>query len=64
MRGLGAPSCGCSERIMELATQPNAASGALDPGRIQKTIDTVAETFALKKRVSPTDVYAPGFLPN
>jgi hypothetical protein len=42
MRGLGAPSCGCSERIMELATQPNAALGALDPGRIQKTIDTVA----------------------
>ena len=55
---------GETRKVKELATQPNVASGALDPGRIQKTIDTVAETFALKRRVSPTDVYAPGFLPN
>jgi NitT/TauT family transport system substrate-binding protein len=54
---------GETRKVTELATQPNAALGAIDPGRVQKTIDTVAETFALKKRVSPTDVYASGFLP-
>src|SRR5947209_2093764 len=62
--GIGQFTVGETRKVRELATQPNAALGALDPGRIQKTIDTVAETFALKKRVSPTDVYAPGFLPN
>ena len=55
---------GETRKVTELAAQPNAALGAIDPGRVQKTIDTVAETFALKKSVSPTDVYALGFLPN
>jgi len=55
---------GETRKVTELATQPNAALGTIDPGRAQKTIDTVAETFALKKCVSPTDIYASGFLPN
>jgi NitT/TauT family transport system substrate-binding protein len=51
-------------KVKELAAQPNAALGTMDPGRVQKTIDIVAATFALKKSISPTDVYAPGLLPN
>ena len=51
-------------KVKELAASPNAALGTMNPGRTQKTIDIVATTFALKKSISPTDVYAPGFLPN
>jgi NitT/TauT family transport system substrate-binding protein len=51
-------------KVKELAAQPNAALGAIEPGRVQKTIDIVGATFALKKGVSPADVYAAGFLPN
>jgi NitT/TauT family transport system substrate-binding protein len=51
-------------KVKELAAQPNAVLGAMDPARVQKTIDVVGATFALNKSVSPTDVYAPGFLPN
>src|SRR6516165_7351829 len=55
---------GETRKVAELAIQPNAALGAIDSARMQKTIDTVAATFALKKNVSPKDVYASGFLPN
>jgi NitT/TauT family transport system substrate-binding protein len=51
-------------KVKELSAQPNSALGAIDPGRVQKTIDIVGTAFELKKSVSPTDVYAPGFLPN
>jgi NitT/TauT family transport system substrate-binding protein len=51
-------------KVKELSAQPNAALGTMDSGRVQKTIDIVAATFALNKSISPTDVYAPGFLPN
>jgi NitT/TauT family transport system substrate-binding protein len=50
-------------KVKELSAQPNSALGAIDPGRVQKTIDIVGTAFALKKSVSPMDVYAPGFLP-
>ena len=49
-------------KVRELADQPGAPLGTTDPGRIRKTIDIVGATFALKKTVSPTDVFAPGFL--
>jgi len=55
---------GETRKVAQLAAQPNAALGAIDPARVEKTIDTVAATFALKKSVSPRDVYASGFLPN
>jgi NitT/TauT family transport system substrate-binding protein len=51
-------------KVKELAAQRNADMGVMDPGRVQKTIDIVGATFALKKAVSPTDVHAPGFLLN
>jgi NitT/TauT family transport system substrate-binding protein len=49
-------------KVKELATQPTL--GALDPVRVQKTIDIVAATYPLKKSVLSSDVYAPGFVPN
>jgi NitT/TauT family transport system substrate-binding protein len=52
------------QKVAELAVQPNAALGAMNEARVQKTIDIVGVTFPLKKSVSPPDVYAPGFLPN
>ena len=51
-------------KVKELAAQPDADLGAIDPARMQKTIDIVGATFALKKGVSPADVYAPGFIAN
>lgn len=55
---------GETQKVAELAVQPNAPLGTMDTGRVQKTIDIVGVTFPLKQSVSPTDVYAPGFLPN
>jgi NitT/TauT family transport system substrate-binding protein len=55
---------GETRKVKELALQPNAVLGTIEPGRVQKTIDIVGATYALKKPISPSDVYAPGFLPN
>jgi NitT/TauT family transport system substrate-binding protein len=51
------------KEVKDLAVQPNAPLGTMDPARVQKTIDIVGATFALKTTVTPADVYAPGFLP-
>ncbi len=51
------------KEVKNLALQPNAPLGTMDPARVQKTIDIVGATFALKSTVTPADVYAPGFLP-
>jgi NitT/TauT family transport system substrate-binding protein len=53
---------GETRKVKELAVAPNTVLGAIDPARVQKTIDIAAATFALKKSISPTDVYAAGFL--
>lgn len=50
-------------KVKDLAVQPNAPLGTIDPARIQKTIDVVAGAYDLKTKVTVTDVYAPGFLP-
>ena len=55
---------GETRKVKELALQPNAVLGTIEPGRVQKTIDVVGAIYALKKMLSPPDVYAPGFLPN
>ena len=55
---------GETRKVKELAVQPNAVLGTIDPARVQKTIDIVAATFALKKSLSPMDAYASGFLPD
>ena len=54
---------GETRKVKELAVQPSFVLGGIDPARVQKTIDIVAATFALKKSLSPTDAYAAGFLP-
>jgi NitT/TauT family transport system substrate-binding protein len=55
-------AAGEMKKVKELATQPKL--GAIEPARVQKTINIVAATYPLKKSVVPSDVYAPGFLPN
>ena len=55
---------GETKKVAELAVQPNAPLGTMEPSRVQKTIDIVGATYPLKKSVTPADVYAPGFLPN
>ena len=50
------------KKVKELAAQPKL--GAIEPARVQKTIDIVAATFPLKNSVAPDDVHAPGFLSN
>jgi NitT/TauT family transport system substrate-binding protein len=49
-------------KVKELAAQPKL--GTIEPARVEKTIETVAGAFPLKKSVSVSDIYAPGFLPN
>jgi NitT/TauT family transport system substrate-binding protein len=51
-------------KVTELAVQPNAPLGTIDPARIAKTIDIVAAAFELKRAVAAGDVYAAGFLPH
>ena len=55
---------GETNKVKELAVQPNVPLGSMDAARVQKTIDVVAATFELKKKVSPADVYSPGWLPD
>ena len=55
---------GETRKVKQLALQPNAVLGTIEPGRVQKMIDIVGATYALKKPISSPDVYAPGFLPN
>jgi NitT/TauT family transport system substrate-binding protein len=57
-------AAGETSKVKELAVQPNSPLGTIDPVRVQKTIEIVAATFELKKKVSPPDVYAPGLLPD
>lgn len=38
--------------------------GALDPGRVKKTVEIVGDAFTLKSPVAPADIYAPGFVAN
>jgi NitT/TauT family transport system substrate-binding protein len=64
-RGIEADiAIGEMSKVKELAAQPDAPLGAIDPRRMQKTVDIVGATFTLKKSVSPNDVFAPGLLPN
>jgi NitT/TauT family transport system substrate-binding protein len=53
-----------TEKVKQLAVQPNAPLGSIDPARVQKTIDVAATAFELKHKVAPGDVYAAGFLPD
>jgi len=53
---------GETEAVAELAQVPGQSLGAVDPARIDATIDVVNGAFKLKSAVSGKDVYAPGFV--
>jgi len=49
-------------KVKGLAMRAGVPLGAIDPARVQKTIDVVAGAFELKNPVTPEDIYAPGFV--
>ncbi len=54
---------GETEAVRELSQFPltrERGLGTVDPARVRKTIQVVAEVFSLKTPVAPEDVYAPG----
>ena len=51
------------KKVSELATQPNAPLGTIDPKRVAKTISFVEFAYTLKRKIAPDEIYAPGFLP-
>jgi NitT/TauT family transport system substrate-binding protein len=53
---------GETEAVAELAQVPGQPLGAVDPARIDATIDVVNGAFKLKSAVSGKDIYAPGFV--
>ena len=53
---------GETEAVAELAQVPGQPLGAVEPARIDATIDVVNGAFKLKSAVSGKDVYAPGFV--
>ena len=48
-------------KVKGLVMHAGVPLGAIDPTRIQKTIDIVAGAYELKNPVVPEDIYAPGF---
>ena len=53
---------GETELVRELAVVPGRELGSIDPARIQRTIDIMAQSYPLKGTVTPQDMYAPGFV--
>lgn len=50
------------QAVAGLVRTPTDKIGMIDPERMQRTVDIVAEAFELKRPVSAKDVYAPGFV--
>ena len=50
-------------KVGQLATVAGAPLGAIEEGRLQRTIDVIAGAYTLKNSVKAADVYAPGFVP-
>jgi NitT/TauT family transport system substrate-binding protein len=48
--------------VGSLVQTPPEPLGAIDPARLQRTIDIVSEAFTLKKPVTVESLYAPGFV--
>jgi NitT/TauT family transport system substrate-binding protein len=53
---------GETEMVKRLTEQKGLPLGAIDAGRMQRTVDVVAAAFKLKSPVKATDVFAPGFV--
>jgi NitT/TauT family transport system substrate-binding protein len=47
------------EKVRALATVPQAALGAIDAGRVRRTIELVSGAFDLKSAVTPEEVFVP-----
>jgi NitT/TauT family transport system substrate-binding protein len=52
-----------TEAVAELAQVPGKPLGAIDPARIEATIEMVKGAFKLATSVAAADVYVPGFVP-
>lgn len=50
-------------KVGQLATVAGAPLGAIEEGRMQRTIDVIAGAYTLKNSVKAADIYAPGFVP-
>ena len=53
---------GETEAVAELAQVKGQELGAIDPARIEETINVIKDVFKLKTPVTVNDVYAPGFV--
>ena len=53
---------GETELVRELAAVPGRELGAIDPARIKSTIDVMAQSYPLKAKVEPNDLYVSGFV--
>jgi NitT/TauT family transport system substrate-binding protein len=51
-----------TELVKELAIVPGQELGVIDPNGIQRTIDTFGKAYPLKTKVTPNDMFVPGFV--
>jgi hypothetical protein len=55
-------AAGETVKVRGLAMHDGVPLGAIDPARMQKTIDVVAGAYELRNPVVPEDIYAPSFV--
>jgi hypothetical protein len=51
-----------TELVEELAVVPGQKLGVIDLSGVQRTIDTFGKAYPLKSKVTPDDMYVPGFV--
>ena len=54
---------GETEAVRDLAEVDGRPLGAIDPERIESTVELVSNAYDLKTPVAPEDMYVPGFVP-
>lgn len=55
-------AAGETEKVRELAVVPGQPLGAIDAGRIARTIAVMQKSYPIKNPVQPQDMYVPGFV--
>jgi NitT/TauT family transport system substrate-binding protein len=53
---------GETELVKELAEVPGKPLGMIDPKGLQSTIEVMKESYPMKTKVTPEDMYVPGFV--
>lgn len=53
---------GETQAVAELAEIPGQPLNAIDPKRIQATLDVITGAFKMKSKVAPSDIYVDGFV--